>query len=222
LPDNLPSTLQRLILTGNLLTRLPDNLPSSLLTLNCSKNRLTSLPNLPSTLQYLDCSKNLLRELPNNLNLPSLQYLYCSKNQLTRLPDLPSALEHLYCSYNRLTILPDLPQTLITFQFCGNPEFKKYYPNFWNNCRHFLYLIKTNAINYVNETNSRLRTIERTRQINQHDILLELYMKRVMHPNQISIVVRINNDDDDADNDADNNADGMELDALIGKYVESV
>ena len=58
-----------------------------------------------------------------------------------------------------------------------------------------------------------MRIVERTKQINQDNILLELYMKRMMHPDRISQLLI---------DTGSNNADGIELDAIICKYVESV
>jgi Leucine-rich repeat (LRR) protein len=144
---------------------------------NCSANQLTLLPELPSSLTVLDCSDNKLTSLPANLP-PSLEWLDCSYNELTMLPDLPPSLQHINLNYNPLhQTYPDLttiPQT--TNRRMTTPE----------------------IIAYVNETNSKTRTIKRTQQINTNHILLELYVKRTMHPHKIKLVVGDDNDVDDA------------------------
>jgi Leucine-rich repeat (LRR) protein len=141
-------------------------------------------------------------------NLPStLIELYCSQNQLTSLPDnLPLSLQELDCGHNKLTSLPDLPLSLQYFGHYDNPQLEIKYPALFNNDTSLQRV--ADKIKYINETNSKTRTTERTKQINQADILLELYMKRRMHPTRIQVVV---GDDKEAD-----------IDALMTTYTESL
>jgi hypothetical protein len=121
------------------------------------------------------------------------------------LPDnLPSTLQNIFCDHNQLTSLPDLPSSLREFNHYNNPQLKIKYPDLFNNT---LWRV-ADKIKYVNETNSKTRTIKRTQQINQDNILLELYMKRMMHPSRIKAVV---GDDKEAD-----------IDALMTAYTESL
>jgi hypothetical protein len=97
--------------------------------------------------------------------------------------------------------LPDLPPSLQELYCQNNPQLEIKYPK--------LFTIKNIIrINYINEINSKERTIKRTKQINLNDILLELYMKRMMHPIRIKAVV---GDDD-----------GVDIDALTTAYVETL
>src|SRR3989344_3546201 len=107
LPENLPSSLQKLYCSNNKLTELPENLPNSLQILYCYSNQLTKLPeNLPNSIQELDCSSNQLTKLPENLP-SSLQILYCYNNQLTELPEnLPNSIQKLDCSNNPYLYIP--------------------------------------------------------------------------------------------------------------------
>jgi len=200
LPE-LPSSLTHLSCWRNELTTLP-NLPSSLSILECDINELTTLPDLPSSLTYLSCSSNELMALPELP--PSLTYLSCCRNQLTTLPDLPPSLNTLYCWSNELTTLPDLPETLYCFERRDNPLLEIKYPNLYDHLPNNI--ITPLEIRYVNEINSKERTMERTKQINQANILLELYMKRMMHPLRIQEILK----------DAD------DIDAAMNAYVETL
>jgi hypothetical protein len=205
LPDNLPKSLELLHCSNNQLTTLPNNLPKSLEYLHCSNNQLTTLPNnLPKSLESLNCNNNQLTTLPDLP--PSLVYLHCSNNQLTTLPtNLPPSLQILECRCNQLTTLPDtLPSSLRILQLFGNPQLCIKYPDLFNDS----YSNHMDKIAYINTINSKTRITERTKQINKDNILLELYMKRAMHPHKIKHVV---GDDIDVD-----------IDKAMSEYIETL
>jgi Leucine-rich repeat (LRR) protein len=109
-----------------------------------------------------------------------LLYLHCSGNQLTSFSDnLPKSLQELDCSYNQLTSLPDnLPKSLQTL-FCSNNQLTSLYPNLMS-------LQSTKEeINYIREVNTE-RGIQKCKEwlakVNQHNIFLELYERRMMNP----------------------------------------
>jgi len=214
----LPDTLQELNCSYDRFITLP-KLPPSLQALYLSDNRLTTLPKLPDTLQILNCSYNRVIILPE---LPaSLTFLNCRDNNLTTLPKLPPALSYISVADNNLTTLPDLPTSLTYFEYDRNPLLEHKYPLLFKSLNsvldHLHEIGYQGVINlqiygtagkvaYVNEVNSKERTIERTKQINQANILLELYMKRMMHPSRIQELVR---DVDD-------------IDAAMNAYVETL
>jgi Leucine-rich repeat (LRR) protein len=126
---------------------------------------------------------------------------------LTTLPPIPPFLTDFACNNNQLTTLPDdLPSTLTMFWAYGNPQLEIKYPdmNFNTNSASII----RNNIKYINEINSKTRTTERTRQINTDNILLELYMKRMMHPKRIHKLVG----DDDA----------VDISTTMDAYVETL
>lgn len=182
LPDKLPDTLEELICHYNHLTKLPDDLPNTLRKIWCCFNRITQLPaKLPDNLLELDCAYNNLTCLPDDLPV-GLKILECYDNQLTFLPDnLPAGLEELICNNNKLSILPDLPNTLMYVGLENNP-LEANYPliftfNPWE---------ASDIIEYVNTCNAMRRARERIQAINRDNVLLELYMKRMMHPSRLT------------------------------------
>jgi hypothetical protein len=96
----------------------------------------------------------------------------------------------------------NLPSSLREF-YCKSPELEIKYPNLFNYTYDFTTATYTSDhityINTINEQTRKTRITERTKQINANNILLELYMKRMMHPERIRNVVGENDDDDDAD-----------------------
>jgi Leucine-rich repeat (LRR) protein len=181
---------------------LPDTLPSSLIKLDCNNNQLTSLPHdLPSTLIKLDCNNNQLTSLSNNLP-SSLQELYCNNNQMTTLPDhLPSSLQKLHCWDNQIQVLPNIPDSVVELYAINNPLTQVYKDI---DFRRFLY---SDDIKKINDHNSKTRTQARCRQINQHNVLLEIYMKKMMHPDRLHQL----RDDE-----------SMDVDEFMEKYVQSL
>ncbi len=89
---SLPSSLQRLILSGNQLPTIPSSIGElrSLQQLELGGNGLTALPDslgALQNLQVLDLTWNGLTALPDSLGaLRALQELYLEENQLTTLP----------------------------------------------------------------------------------------------------------------------------------------
>jgi hypothetical protein len=119
-----------------------------------------------------------------------------SYQQLTVLPDLPPTPIEINCSNNQLTALPDNLLSPLQIK----------YP------RYLIVEVPplmsfANYVNYVSEEQTRIT--ERTQNINQNNILLELYMKRTMHPDKIDTLLK----------EAGDNAD---IDAVNAAYVESL
>ena len=157
----------------------------------CCNNKLTSLYNLPNSLQELYCHYNLLTSLPN---LPySLQELYCHYNLLTSLPDnLPDSLQELFCSDNQLASLPsNLPSSLQILQCDNNPN-TTLYPNL-----NFLQSTQ-DKIKYIQQVNMQVG-IQRCKEwlaiVNQHNVFLELYERKRMHPNNFTSLLEDENKD---------------------------
>jgi Leucine-rich repeat (LRR) protein len=173
-------------------------MPPALENISCNFNQLTTLPNMPSSLKTLYCHDNQLTTLP--AMPPALENISCNFNQLTTLPNMPSSLKTLYCHDNQLTLLPDLPLTLQLIDCQNNPQLEIKYPKLFNTT----FPNMPQKIAYVNAINEKTRNTERTKQINKDDILLELYMKRMMHPDKIRR--RLEEAGDDADIDAVNTA----------------
>ena len=99
--DNLPQTLETLVIMDNKITSL-DNLPALLQRLQCSNNKITSLDNLPQSLKELYCNINKINSLDN---LPkSLKILCCFENNLITLDNLPKTLDELVCYDNNINI----------------------------------------------------------------------------------------------------------------------
>ena len=61
IPDNLPETLEILVINDNQITKL-ENLPPRLIGLWFYDNQVTKLENLPDTLIHLWCGRNPLEE----------------------------------------------------------------------------------------------------------------------------------------------------------------
>ena len=200
LPGNLPQSLINLYCSENKLTSLPDNLPHNLWHLICYNNQLTSLPNnLPQSLKELWCNNNKLTSLPEHLP-PNLKILYCTGNELISLPDkLPQNLIQLMCNNNQLTILPDLPSS-IKFIYLKNNPLDVNYPDIFNFKNY------DNIVTYVNKRNREMR-LARMQKIDPEKRILELYMKRMMHPSRLAALA------DDADAD---------IDEWMTRYVESL
>lgn len=87
----LPNSVKSFWCSNTLITSLPEELPSSLERLFCFETCIKKLPKLPNTLTLLLCFNSPLIELPE---LPlSLLHLSCSKTQISILPELPLKLK---------------------------------------------------------------------------------------------------------------------------------
>lgn len=96
----LPKNLRYLFISGdygNSITELPNELPDSLEKIVINRNEITRLPIfLPKSLKYLNINDNNLEKLPDELP-PFLYELDCGYNNLSRLPDkLPETLKYFY------------------------------------------------------------------------------------------------------------------------------
>lgn len=108
--------LERLVVGGNLLTRLPESLCKleGLQWLDANRNQLTELPDSIGSLRRLQrlwLLGNPIAKLPDSFGeLESLQWADLSDNQLAALPESIGRLknlEELYLNDNPLTALPE-------------------------------------------------------------------------------------------------------------------
>jgi Leucine-rich repeat (LRR) protein len=160
-PNYWPNTLQEFDCGSNPLTLTKCCLPNSLVSLNLNCCKLSSFP---STIANLD----------------KLETLHCENNLLTCLPDnLPNSLQRLYCTNNLFTYLPNiLPINLKLY--CKNKL--NNYPN--------LHTIRSpqEKINYIRQVNT-VHGIQQCKNwlaiINQNNIFLEIYERKVMNPSYI-------------------------------------
>lgn len=217
--------------TSNDIKYIPDRLPEKIKALDISSNiPVSKLPDvLPNTLETLICKTPTLTSLPKTLP-ESLMNLYIFDAQITELPDhLPSNLMELKVANTKITHLPDLPWSITVLYVHQNPDLLKNYPRLRDNVGgefselelsfareihrpHIegMYWVSRSVsakIYYINETNARMRTQARMRQINQDNILLELYMQRMMHPNRLA---QLKTDPD------------LDVDDFMTRYVDSL
>lgn len=192
LPETLPDGLEYLHCTSNKrITRLPQRLPSALIDLWCSNTSINTIDYLPPGLKTLCCSSTGLEWLPKKLP-PGLCSLYCNGNRLTALPDMPATVDVLWAHDNRLTELPDLSEKINVMSIIQPDNLlNANYPNLFRTFGGI------DVIKYVNECNAKRRTKERLAIINAGNVLLELYMKRRMHPSNLKALT------DDLDMDVD-------------------
>lgn len=116
--------IKLLNLVGNRLKKLPDNLPNSIETLLLSFNELSRLPDkLPNNLKVLQAAYNELKEIPKTLPNKLLE-LDVRENKISSLPDLPNSLRILEVSNNLLIKLPDLSNTSIIYIYADNNKIK--------------------------------------------------------------------------------------------------
>lgn len=185
LPDDLPDTITHLVCSYNRLHELPRKLPSRLTELICNGNKLSQLPSLPCILHLLTlvCCGNYLEKLPDNLCNMSLEKLYCNDNDLTYLPELPNTLLELSIGTNNIQILPDLPVTLKRFEYeFWDTALIENYPELKQ--LHGTYQ-QSCAVQYVNRRNREMRRA-RMAALNYNNVLLERYMQRAMHPDKFA------------------------------------
>ena len=113
------SSLERLIVSNNLLTSLPE-LPASLSYIDVSNNLLTRISTLPSKITTLICSFNKISKIDSFPTL--LQSIECNNNELELLPKLPEDLKTLILNNNLLLkCLPFLPPNLQTLYIFSTP-----------------------------------------------------------------------------------------------------
>jgi Leucine-rich repeat (LRR) protein len=117
IPNNLPSTLQKLYISENQITEIK-NLPDSLKDLYIDYNQIREIKNLPNSLKELWISKNQIREIKNLPN--SLKELWISKNQIREIKNLPNSLKELWISNNQIREINNLPSTLQKLDIAGN------------------------------------------------------------------------------------------------------
>lgn len=98
--ENLPSTIEEIDCTDNMIESFNGKNTPKLKVLRLSDNEISKIENLPSSLIILECDNNQLRNLDLS-NTTSLKTLHCSNNPLLML-------EH-------------VPNTLVDFQMENNP-----------------------------------------------------------------------------------------------------
>lgn len=187
---NIPPDTKRISCSGQCLEGpLSINLPQSLVEFDCSNNQITELPaQLPPNLTLLDCSNNNLTRIPYNLP-QKLEYLICENNKLTQLPACVT--DHanitICCANNSIVVLPDMPLTLSPYSdFAGNP-LDDNYPLLFA-IYHTAGIQRRGRIlaKYINECNAERRKCELQYNmatfINPQNVLLERYMRRMLHP----------------------------------------
>jgi hypothetical protein len=118
---NIPEGITHLTCQSQSLTSISENLPSTIEEIDCTDNMIQSFngKNTPK-LKVLRLSDNEISKIEN---LPSnLIILECDNNQLRNL-DLSNttSLKTLHCSNNPLLMLEHVPNTLVDFQMENNP-----------------------------------------------------------------------------------------------------
>jgi DNA-binding PadR family transcriptional regulator len=106
---------------------------------------------------------------------------------------LPNSLQELNCSYNQLTSLPDnLPNSLLKLDYSYNIQLIALYPTL-NDLQSMQYKIK-----YIQQVNTK-KGIQQCKEwlsiVNQNNIFLEIYERKIMNPNNLKIVVENENTD---------------------------
>ena len=97
--ENLPSTLEELILDGNELVEIDLSVLDNLKILSLNHNRLTTLENFPETLEELHVSFNQLTQL-NFASAHLLKVLNISNNSILRVENLPNSVIELNMDNN--------------------------------------------------------------------------------------------------------------------------
>lgn len=100
--ENLPSTLEEIDCTDNLIESFDGKNTPKLKVLRLSNNEISEIDNLPSSLLILECENNQLRRL-NLSNTPSLKTLHCSNNPLLMLEYVPNTLVDMQMENNPFT-----------------------------------------------------------------------------------------------------------------------
>lgn len=205
IPNNLPANLTYLHIARNTrITRLPDVLPNTLGTLYCDTPTLSLMPKtFPKSLRYLYIHNAQITEFSTLLS-PELVILTIEHVPLTTLPDIPPSIKNinfydtpnLYAMYPMLQHIDKLPKHVISFAR------KVHKPK-----KSCTMQETSSTFYYINETNSRLRTQARMRIINHENILLDLYMRKMMHPSRIAALVANESDD---------------VDKVTTQYIESL
>lgn len=90
--ENLPSSLNHINLSGNVLNSINVSNLKNLQTLYLSNNKLTNLENLPSRLVELKCDSNLLQQLDLQ-DLVNLKHLNISNNKITLVENMSEKIE---------------------------------------------------------------------------------------------------------------------------------
>lgn len=98
--------------------------------------------------------------------------------------------------------MPDLPYTLEYINLHNN-QLEANYPLIFT----FKHNITKEIVAYVNECNAMRRIQMRLKAINKNNILLELYMKRVMHPSKIAALTK---------------DESIDIDEFMSNYVASL
>jgi hypothetical protein len=136
-----------------------------------------------------------------------LEYLKCSNNKLTFIPQLPDSLQFFSCNNNTLTFLPNIPN-LSFFYFGDNGNIYNFADNTYNtdyiNNNNTLFEVypllanvnatKEEQIQYVNTINTQQKCKEWLATVNQHNIFLEIYERKVMNPAIINQYILANNE----------------------------
>jgi hypothetical protein len=152
----LPHSLQKLILSRNLLTNIPTlnnhltylevsynpylimigTLPNSLHTLYADNTKLVFLPNIPSSLSVLNLCSTYILSLPPLSQ--RLEYMNVSNSRIQRLPTLPSSLTELYLENTPVRYLPEpLPPTLLILH-CKKTPLEEC-PPLPQSCKYYLF-----------------------------------------------------------------------------------
>jgi Leucine-rich repeat (LRR) protein len=189
--------LKGLDLSNNFIRTLPElPLPNTLIDLQLASNHLYFVPhNLPDSIQILNVSCNQLDSIPNPKYLPkSLKILNLSNNYISVLPDNLDQCEHLSTltvDNNSLQVLPDnLPDKLHYLSYddnlqSDNPNVARYdYINYYYPLLKNMSFMKK-KICYINESNSKRRTFERTKQLNANLALIEKAVRFYSKPSNI-------------------------------------
>lgn len=118
---NIPEGITHLVCQCQSLTSISENIPSTIEEIDCTNNLIESFDgkNTPK-LKVLRISDNEISKIDN---LPStLTMLVCENNQLRRI-DLSTtpSLKTLHCSYNPLLLLEHVPPTLVDLRMENNP-----------------------------------------------------------------------------------------------------
>lgn len=169
IPKKLPPKLELLYMNNTpKLRELPFTLPPTLTTLSIKNSPITHLPILPSGLQTFTLVNTNMNQLPD---LPySLIDIYLFRDNWINHP--------IYINMNKIIDRSDFDEII---ESVNEDD-----PNFDDiaNEQNRIYLKR--IIDYVNECNDMTRVQTRTRQINDKNILLELYMRRMMHPDRLA------------------------------------
>lgn len=119
--DNLPDSLETLILYTSTINKLPDKLPTSLKELYCNGLELNTLPELPESLEKLSLINFYSYRFKFSTLPKSLKELTIKNTSIKNLPDLPEGLIILNCINCSIKEFPELPSGLKEFNCRMNP-----------------------------------------------------------------------------------------------------